>query len=505
MLLAASIPLSKFATSVCMFSIFGSWLFTSWKGRASLFVAHGWSILIGTGLFLVFVFGLWNTENTTYAFKDLTIKLPLLVIPMVLFTGPKFSKNHVLGVFGFLSTGAFLSALIGYLYYLNISEDTVMNFRNMSPFISHIRLSLMLCFSLVFFYYLMLTVKSKLKWLFVIPTLFILFYLSELQSLTALVILPIILISTLLFFPPWKQSKKLGRIIGVAFLLIIMFLSYKVNEVYHLEFEQKEMPKDLPEFTANGNSYDHDTGNLLMENGNYVGLYYCEKELNQEWNKVSSKNIISLVNGYPLTACLTRYLTSKSYTKDSLGISQLTAVDIEAIENGVANYKFLKHKGIATRIHTTLWEVKNWREGSTGNESSVTMRFFLWDSAKKIIKQNLWTGVGLGDVVDALKKEYSKSMMVDPSKIKKTHNQYLSIALALGFVGLMVFVFLFMYPFAMYDGGFKYLYTMIGLILFMSMLWEDTIETQAGIALFGLLVHVPFVQYLREKESAKST
>ncbi|MFT6716404.1 MAG: hypothetical protein ACJA0Q_001043 [Saprospiraceae bacterium] len=505
MLLAASIPLSKFSTSVCMFSIVGAWLFSDWRGRLQLIKVHGWSILIGTGLFLVFVGGLWNTEDTAYAFRDLRVKLPLLVIPLVLFTGPKFSKNHVLSVFGFLSAGAVFSSVIGYINYLSISSDTAENFRAMSPFISHIRLSLTLCFSLAFFYYLLLTVHSVRKWLLVGPSLFILFYLSELQSLTALVILPVILIATLLFYPPWKQSKKLGRIIGVGFSLIILLLVYKVNEVYQEEFQTKEIPNDLPKYTVNGALYLHDLNNPLTENGNYVGLYYCEKELSQEWEKVSTYSIDSLVGGYPLWACLTRYLTSKDYTKDSLGVSQLTSIDIVAVESGIANHKFLDGKGIATRIHTSFWEVKNWTEGSSGHESSIAMRFFLWDTAKKIIKQNLWTGVGLGDVENALKKEYSKSIVVDTHKIKRTHNQYLSVAVALGFVGVMAFVFLFMYPFVLYDGTFKHLYTVIGLIFFMSMLWEDTIETQAGVALFGLLIHVPFVQYLREKESSKTT
>lgn len=505
MLLAASIPLSKFATSVCMFSIFGAWLFSSWKGRRQLFINHKWHILLGSGLFLVFAIGLWNSENTAYAFKDLRVKLPLLVIPLVLFTGPKFSKNQVLSVFGFLSVGAFLSALIGYLNYLSVVLPTSDNFRAMSPFISHIRLSLMLCFSLAFYYYLILNVKSHLKWLLVVPIGFVLFYLSEIQSLTALIILPAILIATLLFFPPWRQSQKLGRIIGVSFLLIVLLLGYKIKTVYQEEFQTQEIPATLPTHTVNGTPYQHDLGNKLLENGNLVGLYYCEKELAQEWGKVSEVGLDSLVNGFPLRPCLIRFLTSKNFTKDSLGIKQLKSDEITAIEYGVANYKFMEGKGIETRIHTTFWELRKWKEGRSDYESSLTMRFFTWESTKQIIKRNLWTGVGLGDVEDVLKLEYGKSIKVDPSKMKRTHNQYLSVAVALGFVGLMVFVFLFLYPLSLYQGAYKYLYIISGLILFLSMMWEDTIETQAGVALFGLLMHVPFAQYLREKESSKTT
>jgi hypothetical protein len=457
------------------------------------------------GIFLLFVIGLWNTKNIGYGIKDLQIKLPLLLIPIILFLGPHFTKDKVLRVFGFLAFGAVISAMVGYINFLFITETTTDDFRAMSPFISHIRLSLMLCFSLTFFYYLLLTVNSNLKWLLVIPTLFALFYLSEVQSLTALVILPIVLLVTLLFFPPWKQSKVLGRVIGSAFLLIVLVLFYKINDVYQDEFQTKELPASLPEYNINGNKFHHDISNPVMENGNFVGLYYCKEELEQEWTKVSLIQIDSIVNGYPLRACLERFLASKGLTKDSLGISKLSEMEVKAIERGVANYRFLERKGIETRIHTTLWEIKKWRDGWSDYESSVTMRLFIWGTAKSLIKENLWTGVGTGDVEDTLKKEYAKTFDVNPSKVKRTHNQYLSVAIATGFIGLMVFVFLFIYPFAFYQGAYKYLYTIIGVILFCSMLWEDTIETQAGVALFGLLTYLPFAQYLREKESSTAT
>jgi len=504
MLLAASIPLSKFATSVCMFSIFGSWLLSPWNGRFDLLKSHWKSIVAMTGLFLVFAIGLWNTENTAYALKDLQIKLPLLFMPLALLTGPQFESKQVLNVFGFLSVGAFVSAFIGYSHYLYISNDNPENFRAMSPFISHIRLSLMLCFSLIFYYYLLLKIKSNLKWLLVLPCGFILFFLSEIQSLTALVVLPVILCATLLFFPPWRQSKKLGRIIGGGFLVVILILSYKVQEFYQEEFKTAELPVKLPGRTINGAPYIHDITNLLTENGNRVGLFYCEEELKREWKKASNFSIDSMVNGYPLEVPLCRFLTSRNYTKDSLGVSKLTPTEIKAIEKGMGNHRFLDGKGIETRVRTTLWEIKRWKDNKSDYQSSVTMRIFIWENARIIMKNNLWTGVGQGDVEDELRKQYSKTIKVDPNKMKRTHNQYFTVAIAVGFVGLLVFVFLFLYPFAMYDGPFKYLYIMGGLILFLSMLWEDTIETQAGVALFGLLIHVPFAQYLREKQSGKS-
>jgi hypothetical protein len=532
MLLAASIAVSKFSTSVCMFTIFALWVFSGWEGRGRLFKEHRLAIVLGTGFFFLFALGLLQTENMAYGLKDLKIKLPLLFMPVILFTGPSFSKRHVLFLFAFLAGGGFISAVIGQAYFLYSEPSLSQNFRALSPFISHIRLSLILCFSMAFYYYILLNpigeLNSKhhskhrenerrkrhkrLKWLLLVPSAFTLFYLSELQSLTALVILPSMLLVTLLFYPPWNQfspsgkklNKRIGQGIGFSFLAIIFFLIFKVKKVYDQEFQLKEIPQHLAQRTVNGALYEHDLENYTIENGNYVGLYYCEKELKKEWSKLSNFALDSVVKGYPLKACLSRFLTSKNLPKDSLGISALTTKEIRAVEAGVANYKFLQANGIATRLHKTFWELNNWQHHKQDLQSSVTMRFFFWSSAKSIIQNNLWTGVGIGDVGDALKDEYRKKKEVNPKKFKRTHNQYLTIAAALGAIGLLVFILLYLYPFAFYNGAYQYLYTISGVILFMSMLWEDTIETQAGVALFGVLIYVPFAQYLRSGKTRES-
>jgi hypothetical protein len=80
-----------------------------------------------------------------------------------------------------------------------------------------------------------------------------------------------------------------------------------------------------------GNLYHHDFEQGLRENGHLVYVYVCEEELRQEWNKRSEIKYDDDLNGYILGSTLIRYLASKGYRKDSVGVSKLTSDDIELI------------------------------------------------------------------------------------------------------------------------------------------------------------------------------
>jgi cell division protein FtsW (lipid II flippase) len=67
----------------------------------------------------------------------------------------------------------------------------------------------------------------------------------------------------------------------------------------------------------------------------------------------------------------------------------------------------------------------------------------------------------------------------------KAHNQYLSITVGFGIVGLLLFLIVLLYPYLSSKRYRTYLYTVFLVILLISMLPEDTIETQAGASWFA--------------------
>lgn len=89
------------------------------------------------------------------------------------------------------------------------------------------------------------------------------------------------------------------------------------------------------------------------------------------------------------------------------------------------------------RVSLTLSKFSDvdWREKF--NEDS---RILIWKSSMKIIKDNLITGVGIGDVRDELMKEYSKIGNEDLiSSRYNAHNQFLEILLEGGIISFSVF------------------------------------------------------------------
>ena len=195
---------------------------------------------------------------------------------------------------------------------------------------------------------------------------------------------------------------------------------------------------------------------------------------------------------------LLRYLSSKGLRKDSIGVNQLSKEDVAAIERGVSNYYYVEHGGIDARLHKALWELKRKKEGQSPYNNSISMRFFFWENALEIIKDHFWLGTGTGDVQDEIKRQYEKSKFDNYPKIWRTHNQFLTVIISGGIFGFLLFMGSWVLLYKKMPSA-NYLYHVGYLLVFMSMLWEDTLETQAGSSIVAILVLVPFVLFQRNK------
>lgn len=492
-LLAASVCLSKFSTSVFMFVCFITWLFSnSVAEKKQNFSAHKLKIFGCSVLLLVVIAGWIKTDNWSFALHDFKVKLPILLAPLFLLTGPEIDRKMVKRIFFGLSLGAVTAALLGHINYNFFTDQT--DFRKLSPFISHIRLSLALCFAVVVFYDSFMSSKKAYRWLYFIPLAYALYFVNILQSLSSLVIIPVLLFYVGMVNPPWRLGKILGRIALAVFVFSFILLSWKVYSIYKIEFKEVHRPADPEEFTVNGNIYYHEYKDNSIENGAYVMMYVCDEELSREWEKKSNIAYLDTVNEFPLRACLLRYMTSKGLRKDSLGFTQITQEEISAIEKGIANVNFLDGRGIATRIHIAMWELRRWRDGMQRHESSVSMRLFLWKSGFELIEQNLVFGIGAGDLQDAYVDVFKNSIHHESTSIRRAHNQYLTVAIGGGMLACFFFLLWLISIFKSYDGTHKFLFTAGAIVYSMGMLWEDSLESQAGVALAIILLIYPLAE-----------
>ncbi len=518
--MAMSLPLSKYTMSVFQFLLVVLWLWSGfsfnqiskfYKNDSFLkaskkfcsyffclplrnFVAkfqvffQNKAAMILVSLFLLHLIGLIFTTDFTYAFKDLRTKLPLLVFPIILSTMEPIDKKQF-NILMFFFIGATLAGLIISTFVLLQYEFS--DIRNISIFISPIRFSLNICiaiFSLVWFTFKKGDYNIILKSLFVIAIAWLLSFLFILESgigISIVIVISILLILYLIFAIKNKILKSaLALILFIIPLLLFVFVRDTINDYYDVEPVNFS---ELDKRTAIGNPYVHDTVHFGVEGGRYVGLYLSKKELRESWNNRSSFDFNGKdKNDQYIKYTIIRYLSSKGYRKDAEGLSKLSDKEIKAIEQGIANVNYLYNPNLKTRISKIIIGYNNFKYDNDPNGNSILQRIEYFKASLQLIRDNFWIGVGTGDLPIAFHKQYQK--MDSPLKTHlrwRSHNQFLSIFVAFGVIGFIWFLFTLIYP-PMIAGKFKdYFYVVFFIIMILSMLTEDTIESQAGVTLFA--------------------
>ena len=294
--------------------------------------------------------------------------------------------------------------------------------------------------------------------------IFLFYYIFKLKSLTIKLISSLILV-TFIFF----SCTFLNKVI----------IKYGTPEA--VEFSS------LEKYTEFGTPYVHDTIRYGIEKGKYVGLYISPIELRHEWNLRSNYSYDGKdAKGQDVRHTLIRYLHSKGLRKNALAVRGLSDIEIRHIENGIANVSYTEHFNINSRIEQMAMGYHNYTKNGDPNASSVMQRIEYWKASMHIIKNNWLTGVGTGDLNEAFDEAYNDlGSNLQDSFRKRSHNQYLAIFIAFGIFGFLWFIFTLIYP-GIKTGKFNnYLYVVFVIIIIMSMLTEDTLETQAGATFFA--------------------
>ena len=495
------------------------------KHKLSRFFHNTPAVLL-VAFYLMHVIGLLWTSDFQYALKDLRVKLPLLVMPLVLSSMEPLDRKSFNLVMLVYVLSVFIATVFSSVSYWQHDYEDV---REISHFISHIRfcLNIVFCIAIIGYYLSKMGVstssttrkkqvpeavpepvegvegQSPVK--FPVPAFglkvavdrflqwFLLFWFAYqiyiFESLSGYVILAAVLIVSAVYaFLRWKQGRG-WRIAIVATALVLLVIGIVV--VVHLVKPMlKVEPVDLASLeqqTAQGNPYWHDTIYNPVEDGKYVGLYYCRQELQEAWSQRSTLPLEGkTTSGENLEATLARYLTSKDLRKDAQGVMALTDEDVRNVEQGIANYNNWQHPGFHARLSSTLFEYNLYRRFNNPNGGSLAQRIEYTRASFHIIAQYPWFGVGTGDVPQAFAQAYDEihSPLKDEFRFR-AHNQYLAIAVAFGLVGLAFFLFVLLYPWCASRKNHTYLYMVFLTIMLLSMFPEDTLETQAGAMLFA--------------------
>lgn len=512
MMIAAGLPFWLLLISFAEILLITNWLVEgNLKEKWKSFIRQPAAIGLSSIYLLHFIGLLWTNEDFSYALKDLRIKLPLLILPLVIATSTQLTKKQLFQVLGVFITAVFLASIVSVMSYYGVVGDISHDSREMSIFISHIRFSLLVSlaifalFYIVFFY----ECNNALKTLMLVLLVWLIIFLFFLKAMSGIVAFLITLIVMLGYFAVRINNRTIRSLVVSALVIIPFFLGLYLVQLTIDFFQEKEeiQYNQLPKKTADGEKYYHLYGNQQTENGYYVNYHIAPEEMHAAWDKRSSLNLEGTdKKGQPLFETLKRFLTSKGLKKDKRGIEQLSDAEIEAVERGVANVKYLTSNSLEIRIHKILWEFDNYSKGMNPQGNSVTQRIEFWRAGLEIYKANPLIGVGTGDVPLAFSKVYNKiNSPLDTKYRLRGHNQYLTFALTFGTVGLIWFLTAFLLPFFTRENARRYFYLTFFSIAAASMINEDTLETQTGVTFFAFFAALFLFGYQCDKQNHLTT
>ncbi|MBN2520959.1 MAG: O-antigen ligase family protein, partial [Bacteroidales bacterium] len=348
--------------------------------------------------------------------------------------------------------------------------------------------------------------KRYEKYCLAFTILWLSIFLIILKSFTGILLLIIVGYGHLFYFITRIKNEKIKKALKVSFFIIpLIIIIYIIRSVIiYYNIEKIDFSK-LEQYTINGNPYQHCTNIYGFENGNYVWINICEKELKEEWFKRSEFEYDGKdKKGQSIKYTLIRYLASKGLKKDSAGMSELTDKDIKNIELGKANYLFGKKFSFYPRIYELIWEIDNFLHGGNPSGHSITQRIVYIKTGLLIFKDNFFIGTGTGDVKLSFNKKYEETGSDLSKKWRlRAHNQFITFMLTFGIIGFLWISFAVLYPIRLEKKWNNYFFVLIFGITMLCMINEDTLETHVGasmIAYFYSLFLLGYENHIKIKE-----
>lgn len=508
-ILAISLPLSEFGLSLALIILFLAWLIlgdhTETLDRLRKRESIWWIGLI----YLIHLAGMIYSKDMVYGWHDLRIKLPLVVLPLVMGTSDPLGRKEFHLVLRFFLTGVLIATLAGTLAVLRSETAALPDPRMLSPFVSHIRLSLFLNLSVFILLFRLFDVSVRGWWKkagLVTLIIWFMFFLGVLRSLTGWAVFLIGIVFIGCRYVYLSRSLVPGLFVATALItMVLMIASFAVRSVARFYHTDDIHIEALDKYTSLGNPYFHDPANRQVENGHYTWLYVSELELEKTWNQVSEIPYDSLDRkGQEIRFTLIRYLTSKGLRKDAEGVNQLSDTDIRAVEQGLTNVLFLKKWNPYTRVYELIWEIDFYLKGGNPSGHSVTQRIEYWKTGWRIWKAHPFIGIGTGDVQRAFEQQYRQNhTRLSPEWRLRAHNQYLTFLLTFGIAGFLLIIAAMGRFVYLERRKLDYFSLVFVLVAGLSMVNEDTLETHTGMCFFAFFLSLLFLARKEKYEKIK--
>ncbi len=485
-LLAAAMPTSRFAMSFVQILMGVNWLLEGqYKEKTQRFIRNKPAVVFSM-LFGVQIIGLLWTQDLVYGIgSDLKDKIPMLTLTFLVVSSRPLSIYKIHFLLYIFFAAVLVTTFIGFVIYIT---GNYTNFRHISPYVSHLYLSMMIVMTIFTLPWLTQKITTQKKWLWTSLgiSLWLIIFLFILRSMTGLLclagVMVFLMFRSLVKSPQWTVKA----IMGLALLLItgvILSLSARMYSKISSEIDPGTYETD--QYTAMGNPYRHLPEEMARENGHYVYRFIAEDELRDAWNERSTLDYDGEdAAGNELKVTLFRYMSSLGLKKDREALESLQPEDIHAIENGTANYLYTQWPGVLVRVHQTIWELYWYQQTGNPTNHTFTQRVELWKGSWIAFLEKPLLGWGTGDIFIGVR--YGLEQMNSPMENyhMKPHNQYLLFLVSFGVIGSMVIYVLYFY-YVKLTRAYRFLpFNLFLIIMLISSLGMSPIDSQAGQTFF---------------------
>lgn len=484
--LAFGMMMGTVPTSVPQIILLCNWLLEAdfkrkWQQLKSSFIF--WSL---SAAFLFHLLGLAWTSDFEHGLDDVRTKMPLMFLPLVFFSSKELSGKEFNFVLLAFLAGSFTNTVWCLLYSFVLHNNEVI--RNASRFMSHIRLGLYLNVAIVVCFWFASQWKTARARVFLgLLALYFLVVLGVLGLASGLVNF-MILVFLMLCYGILRLPVVYKIIAGLALAGGACMVWFYIDTIRKEQLKVNKSPNNIQQrVSQSGLGYYHDDVDQ-KENGNYVRINIQIEELQRGWKRIFPEDSFRFVPRHNVERfdVLVRYMASKGLMKDSVGLATLTKEDVENIRRNIVNYKYPSWSYLHKRTYELVNEYNEFISKGQVNGQSLTMRVYFWKAAWEIVKQNWLFGVGTGDVQEELNKTYvSTNSPLTKEWYKRPHNQFLTVTVALGFVGLIIFLISVFYPSVYLRSNLLWVYWLFLITAVLSFITEDTLETQAGLTFFA--------------------
>jgi len=231
------LPFSVGITMLGLVWVFGSNL----SQKIKKFVKNPYAILL-SGLYLLYLISILYSENKSYGFTDLLLKLPLLLFPLFLSTTDSLNNSQYKSVLRTFAISTFFAAittlLIGYSNYTKTGLTKYFFYHDLTIFMHSVYYALYALFAIVIFIYLYRkTQNKKSKILYTLMAFGLNIFLFLLASRMQILIF-IILLTIYILIVAFKKKRIIAGIAILCLSYVCIFLLVTTIPRTSVRFEQ---------------------------------------------------------------------------------------------------------------------------------------------------------------------------------------------------------------------------------------------------------------------------